>query len=117
MAYISVAVYAVPTDKKETFIEHSKQMTPLFKKHGALAAMDCWGDDVPDGDVTSFPMAVKCEPGETVAYSHIIWPDKATHDANMQSVMEEMQAVEKEYPMPFDGQRMIFGSFKTVVEV
>ncbi|MEL7029724.1 MAG: DUF1428 domain-containing protein [Pseudomonadota bacterium] len=116
MTYITVAVYAVPTANKETFIAHSKAMTPLFTKHGALAAVDAWGDDVPDGETTSFPMAVKCEPGETVAYSHVIWPDKATHDANMKNVMSEMQAVSESHPMPFDGKRMIFASFQTVVE-
>ncbi|MEX0338799.1 MAG: DUF1428 domain-containing protein [Arenibacterium sp.] len=117
MSYITVAVYAVPTANKETFIAHSKLMAPIFTKNGALAAVDAWGDDVPDGEVTSFPMAVECEPNETVAYSHIVWPDKATHDANMQNVMSEMRAASVDNPMPFDGKRMIFASFQTVVEV
>ncbi|MCE8006634.1 DUF1428 domain-containing protein [Aestuariivita sp.] len=116
MTYITVAVYAVPTSNKEAFVAHSKDLTPLFIKHGALAAVDAWGDDVPEGQTTSFPMAVKCAPDETVAYSHVIWPDKATHDAKMQAVMAEMQAASKANPMPFDGQRMIFASFQTVVE-
>ncbi|MEO0982908.1 MAG: DUF1428 domain-containing protein [Pseudomonadota bacterium] len=116
MTYITVAVYAVPTENKDAFIAHSKATTPLFKKHGALAAVDAWGDDVPDGETTSFPLAVKAEAGETVAYSHIIWPDKATHDANMEKVMKAMQAASAALPMPFDGKRMIFASFDTVVE-
>ena len=116
MTYITVAVYAVPNANREAFIAHSKEMTPLFRRHGALAAVDAWGDDVPDGEVTSFPMAVKCAPDETVAYSHVIWPDKATHDASMQKVMEDMQAVGENSPMPFDGKRMIFASFQTVFE-
>lgn len=116
MTYITVAVYPVPKAKKDAFIAHSQALTPLFKKHGALAAVDAWGDDVPEGKVTSFPMAVKCGPDETVGYSHIIWPDKATHDANMQNVMTEMEHAMTDNPMPFDGKRMIFASFQTVVE-
>lgn len=116
MTYITVAVYAVPTANKDVFIQHAKKIAPLFTKHGALSAVDCWGDDVPEGEVTSFPMAVKCEPGETVAYSHVIWPDKATHDANMEKVMGDMQAQSDGNPMPFDGNRMIFASFETVAE-
>lgn len=116
MTYITVAIYAVPTANKDAFITHSKELTPLFTKNGALAAVDAWGDDVPEGELTSFPMAVKCGSDETVAYSHIIWPDKATHDANMQNVMEEMQQALQDNPMPFDGKRMIFASFETVVE-
>ena len=116
MTYITVAVYAVPTANKDDFVAHSKEVTPLFAKHGALSAVDAWGDDVPEGQLTSFPMAVQCAPDETVAYSHIIWPDKATHDANMPKAMEDMQAASAEFPMPFDGKRMIFASFQTVVE-
>lgn len=116
MSYITVAAYAVPTANREAFIAHSKELTPIFKKHGALAAVDAWGDDVPDGETTSFPMAVKCEADETVAYSHIIWPDKETHDANMQNVMADMEHAMQDNPMPFDGKRMIFASFQTVVE-
>lgn len=117
MTYISVAVYPVPTARKDEFIAHSKVMAPIFKKHGALAAVDCWGDSVPEGKLTSFPMAVKCEPGETVAYSHIIWADKAAHEAGMEKAMKDMQALEGDNPMPFDGKRMIFADFETVVEV
>ena len=116
MSYITVAAYAVPTAEKNAFIAHSKALTPLFTKHGAIAAVDAWGEDVPDGQTTSFPMAVKCEADETVAYSHIIWPDKQTHDANMQTVMTEMEKAMKNHPMPFDGKRMIFASFQSVVE-
>ena len=116
MTYITVAAYAVPTENKAAFIAHAKALTPIFTQHGALSAIDCWGADVPDGEVTSFPMAVKCDPSETVAYSHVVWPDKATHDANMEKVMEAMQAASEDHPMPFDGKRMIFASFETVVE-
>ncbi|GFE65113.1 DUF1428 domain-containing protein [Litoreibacter roseus] len=116
MSYITVAIYAVPTAKKDEFIAHSKELTPLFTKHGALAAIDAWGDDVPEGETTSFPMAVKCGADETVAYSHVIWPDKETHDANMSNVMTAMQQATEDNPMPFDGKRMIFASFQQVVE-
>ncbi len=115
MTYIDVAIYAVPTANKDAFIAHSKAITPLFTEHGALAAVDCWGADVQEGEITSLPMAVKLEPGETVAYSHIIWPSKAAREAGMPKVMEAMQGgVGGE--MPFDGKRMIFGGFETVIE-
>ena len=116
MAYIDIAIYAVPTDKKAEFKAHSEEIAPFFKKNGAIAVADCWGEDVPDGEVTSLPMAVKCEPGETVAYSHIIWPDKAARDAGMEKTMADMQAA-GEFAMPFDGKRMIFGGFEPLVEL
>lgn len=116
MAYIEIAIYAVPSDRKADLIAHSEAMIGLFTKHGALSAVDCWGANVPDGEVTSLPMAVKCKPDETVAYSHIIWPDKATYDAGMAAVIADMEAIGADNPMPFDGKRMILGCFETIVE-
>lgn len=113
MTYVQGMVAAVPTANKQAFCDHAGQMLELFKKHGALSVVENWGHDVPDGEVTSFPMAVKCKPDETVVFSWISWPDKATCDAAWEAMMPEM---EKMGDMPFDGKRMIFGSFDTVLE-
>ena len=115
MTYISVATCAVPTANKDAFIAHSNEVMPILKKLGVLAAVEAWGDDVPSGKVTSFPMVVKCEPDEIVTYSHVIWPDKKTHDANMKEVMSEMQETMGNNPMPFDRKRMIFASSQSLV--
>jgi Protein of unknown function (DUF1428) len=48
----------------------------IFKEHGALKFVECWGDDVPDAKLTSFPMAVKRKDDETVVFSWIIWPSR-----------------------------------------
>jgi uncharacterized protein YbaA (DUF1428 family) len=116
MTYVDLAVYAVPTERKAEFISHSEVMAPVFTKHGALAAVDCWGDDIPEGEITSLPMAVKCEKNETVCFSWITWPDKAARDAGMAKAMEDMQNMSGNSPMPFDGKRMIFGGFQAIVE-
>ena len=113
MSVAQIMVAAVPTAKKEAYLAHAKQMLPLVRKHGALAVAENWGVEVPDGEVTSFPMAVKCKSDETVVVSWIIWPDKVTQDQAWEDMMPEMQ---KMGDMPFDGQRMIFGTFDTVLE-
>ena len=69
MHYIDGCVIPVPTAKKQQYLDHARIAAAVFKEHGALKLVDCWGDDVPDGKVTSFPMAVKCEPHETVVFS------------------------------------------------
>ena len=116
MTCVDIAVYAVPTERKAEFISHSEKKAPVFTKHGALAAVDCWGDDIPEGKVTSLPMAVKCEKNGTVCFSWITWPDKAKRDTGMAKAMEEMQSMSAASPMPFDGKRMNFGGFETIVE-
>lgn len=116
MTYIDIAVYAVPTANKADFIAHSEKMLPIFKKHGALSVADCWGDDIPEGKITSLPMAVKCEETETVCFSWIMWSSKEARNDGMGQAMQDMQAAGSDTPPPFDGMRMIFGGFEPVVE-
>ena len=88
----------------------------MFKEYGALKQVECWGDDVPDGEVTSFPMAVKCKSDETVAFSWIVWPSKEIRNEGMKKSMEDPRLAPDKNPMPFDGKRMIYGGFEMVVE-
>lgn len=120
MPYIDGFVIAVPTANKQKFIEHARQFDAMFIELGATRVIEGWGDDVPDGKVTDFRRAVQATPGETVAFSWVEWPDKATRDGAMKKMMEDPRmdpSAPGNLPMPFDGKRMIFGGFEQVVEV
>ncbi|MFK0088675.1 DUF1428 domain-containing protein [Pseudomonas sp. NPDC090755] len=117
MAYIDGFVLAVPTANRESFKRHAEDAALVFKEAGALQVRECWGDDVPEGKVTSFPMAVKCKPDETVVFSWIVWPSRQVRDAGMQQVMADPRLQPENNPMPFDGQRVIFGGFEVLVDV
>ncbi len=114
--YIDGYTYAVPAASKETFIQFAQKSAALFKKHGALRVVEAWADDVPDGKVTSFPLAVKKQDDEVVMFSWCEWPDKATRDAAYENMMPEMEEMGLG-KMPFDGKRMIYGGFVPVVDV
>lgn len=118
MAYVDGFVAAVPTENKQAYIDFAQATGPIFKDHGALAVVDCWGDDVPDGEVTSFPMAVKAQEGETVVFSWVLWPDKAARNAGMEKVLADPR-MEKDAqgPIPFDGKRLIYAGFEMVSEI
>jgi len=116
MGYIDGMLCAVAEDKKEEFIAFSRAMTEVFKEHGATSVVDCWGDDVPDGEVTSMPMAVMAEPGETVVFSWVTWSDKAARDAGWAAAMQDPRMAPDAIPMPFDGKRLIMGGFNVVHE-
>ena len=116
MSYIDGFVAAVPTANREKFRRHAEDAAVVFKEHGALKVMECWGDDVPDGKLTSFPMAVKCQPDETVIFSWIMWPSREARDAGMAKIMTDPRIQPDKNPMPFDGKRLIFGGFKVLVE-
>lgn len=83
MTYVDGFVAAVPTANREVFRQHAEKAAAVFKEHGALAVVECWGDDVPDGEVTSFPMAVRRNEDETVVFSWILWPTREARDQGM----------------------------------
>lgn len=119
MTYVDGFVLAVPTANRQKFIEHAQKGDSVFIEMGAVRVLECWGDDVPDGKLTDFRRAVQATESETVVFSWIEWPDKATRDAamaRMDEVMKTDPRMSPEHnPMPFDGARMIFGGFSPVV--
>ena len=115
MSYVDGFVLAVPTAKKEAYLKHARDCVPIFKKYGALRLVENWGVDVPDGEVTSFPLAVQKKPDETVMFSWVVWPSKAARDKGIQEMMKD-PFFAKDHEIPFDGKRMIVGSFETILD-
>ena len=116
MTYIDGFVAAVPTANKDKFRKHAEDAAAVFKECGALKVTECWGDDVPQGKLTSFPLAVKCQEDETVVFSWIVWPSRAVRDQGMAKMMADPRMQPDTNPMPFDGKRVIFGGFEVLVE-
>lgn len=116
MYYVDGFVAAVPNENKEIYKKYAEDAAVAFKEHGALKLVECWGDDVPDGKVTSFPLAVKCQPNETVVFSWIIWPSKDARNKGMEKIMADPRFDPETNPMPFDGMRMIYGGFEMIVD-
>ncbi|HEV7578514.1 MAG TPA: DUF1428 domain-containing protein [Caldimonas sp.] len=116
MSYIDGFVAAVPSANREAYRRHAQAAASVFKEHGAIKVVECWGDDVPEGKVTSFPMAVQRKADETVVFSWIVWPSKSVRDAGMAKVMADSRLQPDVNPMPFDGKRLIYGGFEVLVE-
>jgi len=116
MSYIDGFLLAVPQANRETYRAVAQKAAAVFKEYGALKVVECWGDDVPEGKVTSFTMAVKRKDDEAVVFSWIVWPSKEKRDTGMKAAMEDPRLKEGMDPMPFDGQRMIYGGFEVIVD-
>ena len=116
MNYLDGFVTAVPLAKKEAYLIHALDAAVVFKEFGASSVVESWGDDVPEGKLTLFPMAVKREEGEVVVFSWIQWPSKAVRDSAWVKVMADPRMNAKDNPMPFDGKRMIYGGFQIIME-
>ena len=115
--YVDGFVCTVPTANREIYRKHAEEAAVVFKEHGAVRVVECWGDEVPDGEVTSFPKAVQKKEGETICFSWIIWPSKNVRDEAMPKVITDSRMMSDRNPMPFDGKRLIYGSFEMIVEV
>ena len=111
MKYVDGFVVAVPADKKDAYREMAAKAAPLFKEFGALRIVECWASDVPD-----FRMAVKAEENEEVVFSWIEYPSKEVRDAANQKMMSDPRMKEFGESMPFDGKRMIYGGFESIID-
>jgi uncharacterized protein YbaA (DUF1428 family) len=116
MSYIQGFVAAVPANNKSAYLEHAARGTPMFKEFGATRIVETWGDDVPDGRVTDFKRAVNAEKGEIVAFGWQEFPSKAARDEANRKMMSDERMKDLGSHMPFDGKRMIFGGFQSIVD-
>ena len=116
MKYVDGFVVAVPADKKDAYREMAAKAAPLFKEFGALRIVEFWASDVPDGKVTDFRMAVKAEENEEVVFSWIEYPSKEVRDAANQKMISDPRMKEFGESMPFDGKRMIYGGFESIID-
>ena len=116
MPYVDGYVIPVTKENRDAYAKLAELAAPIFKEHGALKVVECWGDDIPPGKLTSFPLAVKCSEDESVVFSWIVWPSKAARDAGNAKAMADPRMQPGAAPMPFDGKRMIFGGFEVMLE-
>lgn len=116
MAFFDFYVAAVPEQNKEAYIASSKVVSGAFKENGAVRIAEHWEDEVPNGETTSFPMAVKRAPGEKVVIGMIEWPSKEVRDGALPKVMQDPRMQPGPDGPLFDGKRMIFGCFERMAE-
>ena len=117
MSYVDGFVLAVPKGRLEDYKALARLAGSIWKEHGALAYVECTGDDTPYGELTSFPRAVQATDDEIVVFSWITYPSREERDRVNAAVMEEpwMQEMNPA-DMPFDGKRMFWGGFESLVQ-
>ena len=114
--YVDGFLVPLPKRNLDAYRRVSRKAGKVWREHGALEYCECVADDVPSGEVTSFPMVVQCKPDETVVFSWIIWPSREVRDKGMKALMADPRMQPDTKPMPFFGKRMIFGGFVPIVE-
>ncbi len=115
MSYVDGYIVPVPVENKQKYIAQAEKMAEVFKEYGAIEVVESWADDVPEGELTSFPKAVKIKDNEAVVFSWVVWPSKQVRDEGWKQLMEDPRMNPSENPMPFDGKRLIYGGFSTII--
>lgn len=118
MQYVDGFVVPVPKNKVAVYRRMARRAGKVWIDHGALRFVENIADDVKPGKVTSFPQAVKLRKGETVVFSFIIYKSRKDRDRINARVMKDPRLADMMNPkaMPFDGKRMFWGGFRTLVE-
>jgi uncharacterized protein YbaA (DUF1428 family) len=119
MSYVDGFIVPVPKKAVKTYLGIAKKAGKVWKDHGALEYVECVADDVKPGKWTSFPQSVKLKKGEVVIFSYIVYKSRAARDRCMAKVMKDPRLAKMMDPknMPFDGKRMIWGGFKTRIDM
>ena len=116
MTYVDGFVIPVKKDRIEDYRRIAQDSAVLFKEYGALSVVECVAEDVPYGELTSFPRAVQLAEDEVVVFSWIVYPSREVRDASNKRMMEDPRMKAAMEGMPIDGKRMIFGGFNAIVE-
>jgi len=117
MSYVDGFVLAVPKARLDDYKDLARKAGAVWMEYGALAYVECVGDDVPYGELTSFPRAVQAKDDEIVVFSWIVYKSRQHRDDVMEKVMADPRLEGSMESMPFDGKRMIFGGFETFMEL
>ena len=119
MSYVDGFLVPVPKKKLTAYRRMAAKAGKVWREHGALEFRECIADDVKWGKRTSFPRSVKQKSGETVFFSYIVYKSRAARDRINAKVMKDKRLAKMMDPkaMPFDAKRMIWGGFKTMVEL
>jgi uncharacterized protein YbaA (DUF1428 family) len=117
--YVDGFVVPVPRANLEAYRRMSERCAEIWMEHGALQYRECRGDDVKPGKVTSFPQSVQLKEDEVVVFSWIVYRNREERDRINEKVMADPRLKDMMDPatLPFDGKRMFWGGFETIVEV
>ena len=118
MPYVDGFVFPIPRRKIAAYRKIAALAGKVWREHGALEYRECIGDDLPLKHGLPFPKLVKLKPGETVAFSWIVYKSRAQRDRVNKKVMKDPRITNVDpKAMPVDGKKMSYGGFKTIVDM
>lgn len=117
MPYVDGFVVPVPKKNIEAYKDLARKAGEVWMEFGALSYVECLADDVPYGELTSFPRAVQTTDDEVVVFSWITYESREKRDEINARVMADPRMKFDAETSPFDAKRMIFGGFVSFLEM
>jgi len=117
--YVDGFIVPVPKKNLAKYKKIANQIGKILRKYGAIEYIECVADDVKKGKITSFPRSVKLKSNEVVIFSYVVYKSRAQRDAANKKMMKDPKVMKlmNHKNLPFDGKRMFFGGFKTIVSL
>ena len=117
--YVDGFVLPIKRDQLENYKKIAEAAGKIWMEHGAIAYVECVGDDLQVEEMTPFPKMASASPEETVIFSWIVFESKEHRDQVNEAVMADprMEALMPDEEDPFDYRRMAYGGFKTLVDL
>jgi len=118
MTYVDGFVLPVSRKNLPAYQRLAQKASRIWQEHGALEYRECVGDDLDVKMGRSFPRQLKLKRGETAVFSWIVYRSRAHRDQVNAKVMKDPRIAGMDpKTMPFDTRRMVYGGFKTIVEL
>jgi uncharacterized protein YbaA (DUF1428 family) len=122
MPYVDGFVIPVPRKNLKKYRQIARKAGKIWKEHGALEYRECVGQDLKPkmiSGMSTFPRIARVKPGETVVFSWIVYKSRVARDRINAKVMKDPRLADMMDPgnTMFDGKRMTFGGFTTIVDL
>ncbi|MEG8017025.1 DUF1428 domain-containing protein [Sphingomonas sp. LR55] len=114
--YVDGFILPVSPADTNAYFTMARTASAVFRDHGAIRVVETWGDDVPAGEKTDYARAAHATTDEVVVYAWVEWPDKLTRDAGILKVTADARMQTPPADLPFDGKRVIYGGFTTILD-
>lgn len=117
--YVDGYVLPIAWNKLDEYKKMAELAGTVWKEHGALAYMECAGDDLEQKEMVSFKQLTGANEEETVIFAWVVFESKEHRDWVNQAVMADPRLAGMMNPdaHPFDCKRMTYGGFTAIVDL
>ena len=115
--YIDGFVLPIPRERMEDYRRLVKEVSAVWKAHGALDYREYVGDDLSLEGTRSFTDMVAATDDESIVFGWVVFESRAARDKANEKVAADRRMVDlmNAFDTGFDARRMAYGGFTPLV--